>query len=171
MLSYKNHALDEFLCDVVDYATPNLKHGELIRTGKPENAKLTHFSENGSKEEMKANEELSHRVGVIRKAQKISRDLKDCSLHFNMKMSPLSVSYIYLFIYTSICLLYGIILLLILFIAITFTFIIILILLILLLILLTIDMDISSLYRKSYQYSRSYLSNIWISFIKQIFEI
>ena len=92
MLSYKNHALDEFLCDVVDFAFPKLCRGELIRTGKPENPKLMGFCEQHSMEEKEANDQLNHRVSIIRKSQKIARDWKDCSSYFNMKVSPESVS-------------------------------------------------------------------------------
>ena len=49
MLSYKNHALDEFLLDVLKNMT--FRQGMLIRTGKPDNTELTNFSEISSKEE------------------------------------------------------------------------------------------------------------------------
>ena len=43
ILSYKNHALDEFLNDVVKAS--NFSQGQLIRAGKPENEGLQRFSE------------------------------------------------------------------------------------------------------------------------------
>lgn len=92
MLSYKNHALDEFLCDVLDFSSPKLNHGDLIRTGKAENPKLLSFGEKANTEEGKAMEELNYRVSVIRKAQKIQRDWRDCSMYFNMKLDNQKVS-------------------------------------------------------------------------------
>ena len=43
ILSYKNHALDEFLDDVVKAS--HFSQGQLIRAGKPENEGLQKFSE------------------------------------------------------------------------------------------------------------------------------
>lgn len=45
LLSYKNHALDEFLCDVISF-DPNMgRPGRLIRTGKPEREELARYTE------------------------------------------------------------------------------------------------------------------------------
>lgn len=87
MLSYKNHALDEFLCDVVEFSVPKLTQGKLIRSGKPENPKLFPFSEKNSSEEVEAEKILKYRVDIIRKAQKISREWRDCAIHLETRFS------------------------------------------------------------------------------------
>lgn len=92
MLSYKNHALDEFLCDVLEFSSPKMSHGMLIRTGNPENPILAPYAEKGSKEEKLAEEVLKHRVDVLRKSQKIIRDWKDLSTYFSRKNNFSEVS-------------------------------------------------------------------------------
>ena len=45
VLSYKNHALDEFLCDVLEFSPGFKQRGHLIRTGKPERPELMNHTE------------------------------------------------------------------------------------------------------------------------------
>jgi hypothetical protein len=68
ILSYKNHALDEFLCDVDQYT--DFRPGMLIRAGKSENQRMSRFSERFSRWEERAQEELSLRITVQRHARK-----------------------------------------------------------------------------------------------------
>ena len=86
MLSYKNHALDEFLCDVVEHSPIKLTPGMLIRTGKPENAALMSYAERGSAGEKKAEDVLKLRVDTVRLVQKICRDWRDCATYMDTKM-------------------------------------------------------------------------------------
>ena len=86
MLSYKNHALDEFLCDLLESSVPRLPGRALIRCGKAENAKLIQYGETKSNEEKIAEEKLRHCVGVIRRAQQVTRDWKSCALYFDTKI-------------------------------------------------------------------------------------
>ena len=67
-LSYKNHALDEFLVDVLKHN--RLKSGgELIRIGKPENVALLNYTEKTSSYDIQAQKELKKRLSVIREAK------------------------------------------------------------------------------------------------------
>jgi hypothetical protein len=66
-LSYKNHALDEFLKDVKDNcATLVSSRGKLIRIGKPELEELAPYTEQSSTTETKAKRTLDERLKVIR---------------------------------------------------------------------------------------------------------
>jgi hypothetical protein len=68
-LSYKNHALDEFLVDVLENDASLRQHGALIRLGKPENEKLENFTERRSTDEVTARKELERRVVVLKNAK------------------------------------------------------------------------------------------------------
>lgn len=78
VLSYKNHALDEFLCDVLRFS-PSMKRGMLIRTGKAENLELSEFSEKFSPQEQSAQEELTSRVSTLRLARKFMSEWQHLS--------------------------------------------------------------------------------------------
>ena len=79
MLSYKNHALDEFLCDILDSAPSRLRQGQLIRCGKPESNKLDEFTERNSVGETKLTDELNRRIRIQRAARDIARLWVDLS--------------------------------------------------------------------------------------------
>jgi hypothetical protein len=68
MLSYKNHALEEFLCDVLRGA-PQLRPGQLVRCGKVEAPELQDYSERNSQEERAAETEVHRCVVVQRNAR------------------------------------------------------------------------------------------------------
>ena len=68
-LSYKNHALDEFLVDVLENNSSLNQRGTLIRLGKPENPKLENFTERRSEDESNARKELERRVIVLKNAK------------------------------------------------------------------------------------------------------
>jgi hypothetical protein len=57
-LSYKNHALDEFLLDVLRHGPDLRKEGKLIRVGKPEAEELMRHTERRSEEESRAKRDL-----------------------------------------------------------------------------------------------------------------
>ena len=79
VLSYKNHALDEFLVDILESYNRKIWHGFLIRTGKPEHEALRKFSERNSAEEFAAQNELCVRLEVQRQARRVAKDWLDCS--------------------------------------------------------------------------------------------
>lgn len=78
ILSYKNHALDEFLCDLDRYT--HFRPGMLIRTGKSESQALSKFSERFSYGEGRAQEVLSLRIAVQRYARKVAITWRNVSL-------------------------------------------------------------------------------------------
>jgi hypothetical protein len=68
-LSYKNHALDEFVVDLLRQK-PSLSHGQaLIRLGKPDNIELDNFTERNSVAESRANKELEIHLGIMNYAK------------------------------------------------------------------------------------------------------
>ena len=82
VLSYKNHALDEFLMDLVNAArTSNnpLQTGMLIRSGNPELPGLEKFREKTSTVETRAKDELELRVGVQKRLKSTVKDWIACS--------------------------------------------------------------------------------------------
>lgn len=72
MLSYKNHALEEFLGDVLKFA-PELLPGQLIRCGKVELPALQAYSEFNSKDEREAEKELQRCIQLQRSARAASK--------------------------------------------------------------------------------------------------
>jgi hypothetical protein len=76
-LSYKNHALDEFLIDVVRSAKQKnlveMRPEDLIRAGKPEHEDLQDFGERNNNAVDKAQDELARRVALLRKARQNRR--------------------------------------------------------------------------------------------------
>eukprot|EP01041_Mallomonas_annulata_P002547 gene2547-4973_t len=87
ILSYKNHALDEFLTDVLKFSPYKLAPGMLIRSGKPENEALLSFAERSSHAEKSAQEILMKRISVQRQIRRIARDWKDCAKYIEMLLS------------------------------------------------------------------------------------
>ena len=95
VLSYKNHALDEFLLDVLNqYETTipssynrnfyqqrynKLSPGMLIRTGKPDIESLSQFTERSSPLERSAQDKLSQIILVQRSARNVVKVWSDCS--------------------------------------------------------------------------------------------
>lgn len=80
VLSYKNHALDEFLMDVLN-GHGSLKPGELIRCGKSDTEELSNFSEKRHPEEGICQKELSNRVKLLRKVRKFALETWSCAMH------------------------------------------------------------------------------------------
>lgn len=90
-LSYKNHALDELLLDVVNCNTIVQRPSALIRCGKSEDTRLERYSERRSPQEQRAQHELSSRVAHMRSVRRTLRDFRslrsalqddsDASLH------------------------------------------------------------------------------------------
>ncbi len=77
-LSYKNHALDEFLMDVMKTGSPDLSvpgSGKLIRLGKPEAEALLGHTERNSSLESAANKELVQRIGVMKDAKVLIQEI------------------------------------------------------------------------------------------------
>ena len=81
VLSYKNHALDEFLLDVLMHAGIKTSSGNtvknyLIRAGKAENEELYNYAEKKSSEEADAQKELNSRIIKVRHARSIEIEWK-----------------------------------------------------------------------------------------------
>ena len=74
-LSYKNHAVDEFLVDALQNQKTLGRSGRLIRVrlGKPEDEELMSYTEKRSVHESTAQKELDNRLGVIRRAKELMR--------------------------------------------------------------------------------------------------
>ncbi|CAN8071016.1 unnamed protein product [Agarophyton chilense] len=79
VLSYKNHALDEILGDVIDSQE---WHGKIIRCGKTDDPRLSSCMERHSKEERYAQTVLTERVSCMRRTRRIMRDLRGLSSAF-----------------------------------------------------------------------------------------
>lgn len=84
MISYKNHALDEFLVDVLKWTQHAIRPGMMIRTGKPEHAKLQNYSERSNRQQYEAEEELSERISILRESRKFNKDLRDIARHLEV---------------------------------------------------------------------------------------
>lgn len=97
VLSYKNHALDEFLLDVISQynstvSDPNkrdcydrLRPGMLIRTGKPDIENLSEFTERHSPLERNAQRHLMDIIDVQRNARNVRKLLYDCARSLDTK--------------------------------------------------------------------------------------
>lgn len=85
LLSYKNHALDECLVDVIKFSDGTFNNGRLVRVGNPENEILRQYTERSSSNEKEAEDELVRRIKAARNIQRVSNDWKDCSQHFKTK--------------------------------------------------------------------------------------
>lgn len=81
VLSYKNHALDEILMDVLKN-TGSQGYGRgwgqegLIRCGRTEENLLSRYIESNSMREVSAKKELSRRIGSVRNVRRAVRDLR-----------------------------------------------------------------------------------------------
>lgn len=84
MISYKNHALDEFLVDVLKWTQHAISPGMMIRTGKPEHEKLQNYSERSNRQQHLAEEELSKRISVLRESRKFNKDIRDIVRHLEV---------------------------------------------------------------------------------------
>lgn len=82
VLSYKNHALDEFLIDVINqYQTSKryLQPGMLIRTGKPDIEILENFTERNSNLERSARTNLEGIMLVQKNTRNLIKELLECA--------------------------------------------------------------------------------------------
>lgn len=81
VLSYKNHALDEVLLDLLQSpsCTPAMKR-TLIRCGNPESEDLQPYREKNSQLERSAEEELSQRLSALRQANRTAKDWHDLGI-------------------------------------------------------------------------------------------
>lgn len=79
MLSYKNHALDEFLVDVLAWSPRHIAVGGLIRTGKADRPELLDYNERANPAQKAAEEILNERISTLRSSRKFSRDLLDAA--------------------------------------------------------------------------------------------
>ncbi len=81
VLSYKNHALDEFLLDICHHFPKHdrLRPGMLIRAGKPDIESLNDFTEKHSPIEYEAKEQLAKIVGAIRMSRNVVKAIYDCA--------------------------------------------------------------------------------------------
>ena len=91
MLSYKNHALDEFLADVVKFSS-TLIPGQLIRTGKPELESLVKFAERTSPLEKGAEKELADCLARMKGSRVAARCWRECASYLEYKVNVLRVS-------------------------------------------------------------------------------
>jgi hypothetical protein len=83
MLSYKNHALDEFLCDLIDSSKDGaFGPRKLIRCGKPEYPRLMDFTERNSAEEKKIQQEISSKMTSQRRVRLALTNWSQCSREF-----------------------------------------------------------------------------------------
>lgn len=81
VLSYKNHALDEVLLDLL--RSPNCSAAmkrTLIRCGNPESEALQLYREKNSQLERSAEEELSKRLSTLRHANRTAKDWQDLGI-------------------------------------------------------------------------------------------
>ena len=104
VLSYKNHALDEFLIDFINqynftydqnsrfsnryqrsYKTRLMNPGMLIRTGKPDIESLNIFTERFSPIERVAQDNLANVILVQRQTRILINSLWDCARNFESK--------------------------------------------------------------------------------------
>jgi len=107
MLSYKNHALDEFLLDVVKFSPSKINLGELIRVGKPESEELNSFTERSCPSEKDAEKELIDRLKVTRQLQKVEREWRNYSNQLRTKAEFLVSSNVLFERFSSVLCLLG----------------------------------------------------------------
>ncbi len=85
VLSYKNHALDEFLVDICQHYPGRIRPGMLIRTGKPEIDSLGDFTEKHSPIERKAQDQLASIVSSLKTSRNVVLALYDCARNLEDK--------------------------------------------------------------------------------------
>jgi hypothetical protein len=76
ILAYKNHALDEFLVDMLSHVNGHADN-LLIRCGNPDNENLQRYREKSTKRELERKAILDNRLCVLRNCKCILRDWKD----------------------------------------------------------------------------------------------
>lgn len=86
MLSYKNHALDEFLIDVLKWSPKPLSSGMMIRTGKPDKQELLNYTEKANPAQQEAERILSDRIHVLRESRKLSKELRDAARNLEVRL-------------------------------------------------------------------------------------
>jgi hypothetical protein len=90
VLSYKNHALDEFLNDVITQYDASssyyskMRPGMLIRTGKPDIETLERYTEKHSPLEYNARNDLENIILVQRKARGVIKELLECAINLEV---------------------------------------------------------------------------------------
>ena len=80
VLSYKNHALDEFLLDILKNKNgnqPSFPKGTLIRAGKADNEELYDYMEQHSKEEKQALGILNDSVKCLRASRVVMKEFEE----------------------------------------------------------------------------------------------
>jgi len=90
VLSYKNHALDEVLLDLL--GSPNCSAAmkrTLIRCGNPESEALQLYREKNSQLERSAEEELSKRLLTLRQANRTAKDWYDLGILLTLACAEL----------------------------------------------------------------------------------
>ena len=97
VLSYKNHALDEFLTDVItqyesSQQNKKLRPGMLIRTGKPDIESLSMFTEKHSPIEREAQDHLANIIRDLRTTRNVVNALGDCARALDSKALTADVS-------------------------------------------------------------------------------
>lgn len=78
VLAYKNHALDEFLLDVLDADASLDKSkgkGRLIRLGKPDEEALLEYTETKNREEFEAQKELEKRLELVKQVKTFMKEI------------------------------------------------------------------------------------------------
>jgi hypothetical protein len=93
MLSYKNHALDEFLIDVINWSSQGIIQGMLIRTGKPDRQELLQYSERHNPAQMAAEVALTERISTLRKCRRLLKDFQAAKMTFHVRfiLFPISI--------------------------------------------------------------------------------
>lgn len=76
ILSYKNHSLDEFLCDVVRSSSV-MRPGYLLRCGNTDVLTLGSYLERNSEDERRCQKALASCIDLQRKSRKIAFDWKE----------------------------------------------------------------------------------------------
>jgi hypothetical protein len=98
VLSYKNHALDEFLIDVLEQhkacSNHSLQPGMLIRTGNPDIESLERYTEKHSPLERFAKDNLEYVIFIQRNARNVIKELLECARSLE---TGLDVSYLFSF--------------------------------------------------------------------------
>ncbi len=101
VLSYKNHALDEFLIDVISQYNScsklrrlELEPGMLIRTGKPDIESLERYTEKNSLNERSAKSNLERIISIQKNVRFVIKKLLECARGLE---TSLDVSYLILY--------------------------------------------------------------------------
>ena len=105
VLSYKNHALDEFLLDVVNMTSvgnkPGMHVGKLIRLGKSDVESLLPYGEKYSVSETKAQEHLNRKIKTLKQSRSISRMWTECARDLDIAASSQNICVSLLFFYSN----------------------------------------------------------------------